>query len=155
MRRPATGDRRAALLLLALAVRIVGVRLKSGRSSSLDQSPLLHARERESGEMTIGFSESSQLRGPSQSRCLFFAQERAATEDGHFYSSCRGRPWNWYGVCVFPEIVRSSAEQRRINPTTSTRYLITLSREDAIPLPFTPLILLWGWKRDVSRPHLV
>ena len=36
----------AALLLLALAVRIVGVRLKSGRSSSLDQSPLLHARER-------------------------------------------------------------------------------------------------------------
>ena len=58
-------------------------------------------------------------------------------------------------MCVFPEIVRSSAEQRRINPTTSTRYLITLSREDAIPLPFTPLFLLWGWKRDVSRPHLV
>ena len=56
---------------------------------------------------------------------------------------------------MFPEIIRSSAEQRRINPTTSTRYLITLSREDAIPLPFTPLFLLWGWKRDVSRPHLV
>ena len=57
---------------------------KSGRSSSLDQSPLLHARERERGEMTIGFSESSQLRGPSQSRCLFFAQERAANRGWPF-----------------------------------------------------------------------
>ena len=54
------------------------------------------------------------------------------------------------GVCVFPEIVRSSAEQRRINPTTSTRYLITLSREDAIPLPFTPLSRYGVEKRCVQ-----